>query len=123
MGIDMQILHSGFTWTMQIESEAAAQLVRLERFGRTIAGCHLTLDAIYTQASKESDGSWVHLIDTTVHVCTFDACLDLVLRTGQLKPLAHRQNLDPVEAIRSVFDGAERFLQRIAGRRSTSDSL
>src|SRR3569832_551956 len=56
MGIDMQIVYLGFAGSAQIESEAAAQLVRLERFGRCISGCHLALEAIRERAGYEVPG-------------------------------------------------------------------
>ncbi len=57
MGIDMQIVYLGFAGSAQIESEAAAQLVRLERFGRCISGCHLALEAIRRHAGYDVPGA------------------------------------------------------------------
>ncbi|MFM0514447.1 hypothetical protein [Paraburkholderia sp. RL17-373-BIF-A] len=97
MGIDMQINYFGFAASAQIESEVAAQLVRLERFGKAISGCHLAIEAVHEQ---------------TLDHPMFDAHLDLVLRTGELIPLEHRQNFDPDIAVRAAFDAAERLLER-----------
>ncbi|NYH14161.1 hypothetical protein [Paraburkholderia bryophila] len=42
----MQIVYLGFAGTSQIEAEAASQLVRLERFSKSIEGCHLAIESI-----------------------------------------------------------------------------
>ncbi|SIT43539.1 conserved hypothetical protein [Paraburkholderia ribeironis] len=116
MGIDMQIVYCGVARTTQFESEAAAQLVRLERFGRSIAGCHLALEAIRERARSDIVGAQVALTDASAERCFFHAHLDLVLRTGELVQIGHRRSLDPVEAVRRAFDAAERFLQGGAAR-------
>jgi hypothetical protein len=46
----------------------------------------------------------------------FDARLDLVLRTGELVPIEHRQSSDPDEAVQAAFDAAQRFLERHVAR-------
>ncbi|EIF30797.1 hypothetical protein BCh11DRAFT_06303 [Burkholderia sp. Ch1-1] len=112
MGIDMQIVYLGFAGSAQIESEAAAQLVRLERFGGSISGCHLALEAIHARASKDMPDARRTVPDTALNHTVFDARLDLVLRTGELVPLEHRQGPDPDRVIRAAFDAAERLLQQ-----------
>jgi hypothetical protein len=112
MGIDMQIVYLGFAGSAQIESEAAAQLVRLERFGRAISGCHLAIEAIHEYALTDISGVPRAVSDTTQNHRMFDARLDLILRTGELVPLAHQQSADPDEAVHAAFDAAERLLER-----------
>jgi hypothetical protein len=111
MGIDMQIVYLGFAGSARIESQAAAQLVRLERFGRSISGCHLALEAIHERALTDLPRARRTFPDTAPNHLLFDARLALVLRTGELLPIEHRQSPDPDEAIRAVFDAAERLLQ------------
>ena len=116
MGIDMQIVYLGFAGSAQIESEAAAQLVRLERFSRSISGCHLALEAIRERAPQDA-------MPTTAENESdrrlFDARLDLVLRTGELLPVEHRQSHDPDRAVHEAFDAAERLLERHVARSVT----
>jgi len=109
MGIDMQILYFGFAGSAQIEAEAAVQFVRLERFGKSISGCHLAIEAIRERAP---DGTSRGVFDATPNHLMFDARLDLVLRNGELVPLEHRQSADPDAAVRAAFDAAERLLER-----------
>lgn len=116
MGIDMQIVYFGFAGSARIESEAAAQLVRLERFGRFISGCHLAIEAIHERALQALPGARPGAPGRTPDPTLFDARLDLVLRTGELLPLEHRQDPDPDGAIRAAFDAAERLLDRNAAR-------
>lgn len=116
MGIDMQIVYLGFAGSAQIESEAAAQLVRLERFGRCISGCHLALEAIRERAGYGVPGVRLDVPENVSDQRLFDARLDLVLRTGELVPIDHRQSHDPDEAVRAAFDAAERFLGRRIAR-------
>lgn len=112
MGIDMQIVYLGFAGSAQIESEAAAQLVRLERFGKAISGCHLALEAIHEPALADLSGTRRVASDAAAKRRLFDARLDLILRTGELIPLAHQRNADPDDAVRAAFDSAERLLER-----------
>lgn len=112
MGIDMQIVYLGFAGSAQIESEAAAQLVRLERFGKTISGCHLAIEAVHGRALSETSGARSAAQDAMPSHLLFDARLDLVLRSGELMPLKHRQSEDPDDAVRASFDAAERLLER-----------
>jgi hypothetical protein len=116
MGIDMQIVYLGFAGSAEIESEAAAQLVRLERFGRCISGCHLALEAIRRHAGYDVPGARPDMSDNVRDQRLFDARLDLVLRTGELVPIEHRQSSDADEAVRAAFDAAERFLGRRVAR-------
>ncbi|REE18438.1 hypothetical protein B0G76_1531 [Paraburkholderia sp. BL23I1N1] len=115
-GIDMQIVYLGFTGSAQIESDAAAQLVRLERFGKSISGCHLAIEAIRGHAPNDATDIRHAVPDATVNHLMFDARLDLVLRTGELVPLEHRQSPDPDVAVKAPFDAAERLLERGATR-------
>lgn len=112
MGIDMQIVYLGFAGSAQIESEAAAQLVRLERFSRAISGCHLALEAIREHAPTDA-ASAIRGPEQRV----FDARLDLVLRSGELVPVEHRQSADADRAVHEAFDAAERMLERETARR------
>ncbi|MGC2964541.1 MULTISPECIES: hypothetical protein [unclassified Paraburkholderia] len=116
MGIDMQIVYLGFAGSAQIESEAAAQLVRLGRFGRCISGCHLALEAIRERAENDIAGARRNPSDHAPNQRLFDARLDLVLRTGELVPIEHRQSFDSDEAVRAAFDAAEWFLERHVAR-------
>jgi hypothetical protein len=119
MGIDMQIVYFGFAGTAQIESEAAAQLVRLERFCKAISGCHLAVEAIRSRASNDMvDGFDARraVSDATSDHLLFDARLDLILRTGELVPLEHQQGADADGAVRAAFDAAERMLAGGAAR-------
>lgn len=116
MGIDMQIVYFGFAGSAQIESDAAAQLVRLERFGRFISGCHLAIEAIHERALYAMPGAHQGAPRIAQSHTLFDARLDLVLRTGELVPLEHRQGPDPDGAIRAAFDAAERLLEQNAER-------
>ncbi|MDR6207980.1 hypothetical protein [Paraburkholderia graminis] len=118
MGIDMQIVYLGFAGSAQIESEAAVQLVRLERFGGCISGCHLALEAIRGRAPHDVAGARRDMSDSVPDQCLFDARLDLVLRTGELVPIEHRQSSDPDEAVRAAFDAAQRFLERHVAARA-----
>jgi hypothetical protein len=116
MGIDMQIVYFGFAGSAQIESEAAAQLVRLERFGKAISGCHLAIEAIHERAFNDIPCERRVAPETTPNHRMFDARLDLILRTGGLVPLAHQQSADPDDAVRAAFDAAERLLERGVAR-------
>ncbi|HYS66385.1 MAG TPA: hypothetical protein VEN30_21590 [Paraburkholderia sp.] len=112
MGIGMQIVYLGFAGTSQIEAGAATQLMRLERFSRSIAGCHLAIEAI--RAQPESDGTGAPAADIRYPV--FDARLDLIMRNGELVPIEHCSNVDPNIAVRAAFDVAERQLGRSPAR-------
>ncbi|CAB4052416.1 hypothetical protein [Paraburkholderia phenoliruptrix] len=119
MGIDMQIVYLGFAGSAQIESEAAAQLVRLERFSRSISGCHLALEAIRERAPQDAMRAVPTTAENESDRRLFDARLDLVLRTGELLPVEHRQSHDPDRAVHEAFDAAERLLERHVARSVT----
>lgn len=108
MGVGMQIVYLGFAGTSQIESEAATQLLRLERFSRSIAGCHLAIESI--RERPQGGGTGVPAADIRSPV--FDARLDLIMRNGDLVPIEHCLNTDPNTAVRAAFDVAERKLDR-----------
>ncbi|MGA9918751.1 MAG: hypothetical protein WBR17_40085 [Paraburkholderia sp.] len=104
----MQIVCLGFAGTSQIEGEAATQLVRLERFCRSIAGCHLAIEAIRERPGTAEAGAPAADIRCPV----FDVRLDLIMRNGELVPIEHCLNADPNIAVRTAFDVAERKLDR-----------
>jgi hypothetical protein len=108
MGVGMQIVYLGFAGTSQIEGEAATQLVRLERFSRSIAGCHLAIEAI----RERSGGARASAPATDIRRPVFDARLDLIMRNGELVPIEHCLNADPNIAVQAAFDVAERKLDR-----------
>ncbi|WP_235993728.1 hypothetical protein [Paraburkholderia solitsugae] len=104
----MQIVYLGFAGTSQIEGEAATQLVRLERFKRFIAGCHLAIEAI----RERPGGAGASAPASDIRCPVFDARLDLIMRNGELVPIEHCLNSDPNVAVRTAFDVAERKLDR-----------
>jgi hypothetical protein len=106
MGVGMQIAYLGFAGTSQIEGEAAAQLVRLERFGKSISGCHLAIEFI--RPSPERFGIDVGATDTRSPA--FDARLNLIMRDGELVPIRHCLGTDAKAAIQAAFDSAEQQL-------------
>jgi hypothetical protein len=108
MGVGMQIVYLGFAGTSQIEGEAATQLVRLERFKRFIAGCHLAIEAI----RERPGGAGASAPAGDIRCPVFDARLDLIMRNGELVPIEHCLNADPSVAVRTAFDVAERKLDR-----------
>jgi hypothetical protein len=93
MGIGMQIVYLGFAGSARIEAEAAVQLVRVERFGDRISGCHLAIEATHSSSGL-----------------VYDVRLDLVTRAGKLVPLPHCANADAETAIRAAFDAAVQAL-------------
>ncbi|WP_312892955.1 MULTISPECIES: hypothetical protein [Paraburkholderia] len=108
----MQIVYLGFVGTSQIEAEAASQLVRLERFSRSIAGCHLAIEfiraALPDQRANAQPGE--------PREPTFDARLDLTMRSGELVPIRHCVDANVQAAIRAAFDSAEEQLVRNSPR-------
>ncbi|MFM0169791.1 hypothetical protein [Paraburkholderia sediminicola] len=108
MGVGMQIVYLGFAGTSQIEGDAAMQLVRLERFSRSIAGCHLAIEAI----RERPEGAGASAPAAGIRRPVFDAWLDLIMRNGELVPIEHCVNADPNIAVRAAFDVAERKLDR-----------
>lgn len=108
MGVGMQIVYLGFAGTSQIEREAATQLLRLERFSRSISGCHLAIEAI----RERSGSSRASPPAADIRCPVFDARLDLIMRDGELVPIEHCLNADPNMAVQAAFDVAERKLDR-----------
>ena len=99
MGIGMQFAYMGFVGSAEIETEASVQLVRIDRFARRVAGCHLALEAL-----RNLDGSR-----------SYDARLDLITRDYKLIPIEHITGSDPREAVRAAFDAAVRLLEKKGG--------
>ncbi|WP_168789031.1 HPF/RaiA family ribosome-associated protein [Paraburkholderia aromaticivorans] len=112
MGVGMQIVYLGFAGTSQIEAEAASQLVRLERFSKSISGCHLAIESI--RAAPERFGADGLAGDRRSLV--FDARLDLIMRNGELVPIGHCLDPDAKAAIHAAFDSAEQQLERNSAR-------
>lgn len=108
MGVGMQIVYLGFAGTPQIEGEAATQLVRLERFSKSVAGCHLAIEAI----RERLGGAGASAPVTNIRCPVFDAQLDLIMRNGERLLIEHCSNADPNMAVRAAFDVAERKLGR-----------
>jgi len=102
MGIGMQIVYLGFCGTSQLEAEAAAQLVRLERYSRFLSDCHLAIEAVRSRSGDP----------------TYDVRLDLVTPAHDLKPIGHCSGENPEEAVRCAFDAAEKELQATANAAS-----
>jgi hypothetical protein len=111
MGIDMEVVYLGFAGSAQIESEAAAQLVRLQRFGKAISGCQLAIVAIHGRGVNDLSGARPGVPGATSNHLMFEARLELIMRTGQRVPLEHRQSADADGAIRTAFDAAARLLE------------
>jgi hypothetical protein len=99
MGIGMQIVYLGFCGTKQLESEAAAQLVRLDRYSAFVSNCHLAIEAISSQSGTP----------------TYDVRLDLITPAHDFKPIGHCSGENVEEAIRRAFDIAEKALHIAAG--------
>ncbi|MCX4145132.1 MULTISPECIES: HPF/RaiA family ribosome-associated protein [Paraburkholderia] len=112
MGVGMQIVYLGFAGTSQIEAEAASQLVRLERFSRSISGCHLAIESIRVASGRS--GADVLAGDRRSPV--FDARLDLIMRNGELVAIGHCLDTDATAAIQAAFDSAEQQLERNPAR-------
>jgi hypothetical protein len=96
MGVGMQIAYMGFVGSAEIEAEASVQLVRIDRFARFVAGCHLAIESL-----RNLDGSR-----------SYDARLDLITRDYNMIPVEHVTDSDPQEAIRAAFDAAVRLLEK-----------
>lgn len=112
MGVGMQIVYLGFAGTSHIEAEAASQLVRLERFSQSLAGCHLAIESIRAARAdyraNESAGD--------ARGPVFDARLDLIMRSGELVPIRHCLDASAEVAIKAAFDSAEEQLARNCAR-------
>jgi hypothetical protein len=96
MGVGMQIACFGFAGSAALEGEAGAELVRLERFAKRIAGCHLAIEALHDQGGR----------------ARYDARLDLITRDYGLIPVEHCTDADPNAAVHRAFDSAIRLLER-----------
>jgi hypothetical protein len=96
MGIGMQVVFLGLPGSFVLEAEASAQLVRLERFGRKISGCNLTLQALSKRSGK----------------LLYGAQLDLIALNGALLAMAQCASDDPLRAVEAAFDAAETELSR-----------
>ncbi|MGF6598726.1 nucleotide-binding universal stress UspA family protein [Paraburkholderia sp. GAS448] len=96
MGVGMQIVYLGFAGSNQLEAEAGAQFVRLERFGKFISGCHLAIEACGFRSGHR----------------LYDARLDLITRRNDLIPVERYTDEDPRIALRAAFDAAVRRLEQ-----------
>jgi hypothetical protein len=115
MGVGMQIVYLGFAGTPHIEAEAASQLVRLERFSQSIAGCHLAIESI--RAARPDYRANAQSGEPRGPM--FDARLDLIMRSGEFVPIRHCLDANAEVAIQAAFDSAEAQLARnSAGTRS-----
>lgn len=94
MGIGMQMIFLGFARSCLVEAEASVQLLRLERFGKRIAGCNLTIEALLVRFGQQD----------------YDARLDLIGRDGQIVLGPRWSDGEPNVAIRKAFDAAEKSL-------------
>ncbi|MGA7776759.1 MAG: HPF/RaiA family ribosome-associated protein [Paraburkholderia sp.] len=104
----MQIAYLGFAGTSQIESEAASRLVRLERFSRSMSGCHLAVEFIGSSPGRRG----YDMQGKDRHGPAFDARLDLIMRNGEFVAVRHCVHTDATAAIDAVFDFAEQQLER-----------
>ena len=96
MGVGMQIAYMGFVGSAEIEAEASVQLVRIDRFARFVAGCHLAIESLHNLDGSRS----------------YDARLDLITRDYNMIPVEHVTHSDPQVAIRAAFDSAVRRLEK-----------
>lgn len=108
MGVGMQIVYLGFAGTSEIEAEAASQLVRLERFSKSLADCHLAIESVHATP----DGCRIPAYADEPRGPMFDARLDLMLRSGELIPIRHCVDANAELAIRAAFGSAEEQLTR-----------
>ncbi len=91
MGVGMQVAFLDFPGSFVLEAEASAQLVRLERFGRKILGCNLTIQA-FPQSLEHR---------------LYEVQLDVITLNGALIPMPSCANDDPLRAVEAAFDAAE----------------
>ncbi|WP_347814182.1 universal stress protein [Paraburkholderia sp. BL10I2N1] len=103
----MQIVYLGFAGSNQLEAEAGAQFVRLERFGKLISGCHLAIEACGFRSGNR----------------LYDARLDLITRGNDLIPVEHCTDEDPRVALRAAFDAAVRWLEQPSADGGLADTL
>lgn len=96
MGVGMQIVYLGLlAGSAELEAEAGAQLVRVERFSGLISGCRLAIEARHAEAGQPE----------------YRVCLDLIMRNGALRPAECCIGKDANDALRMVFDEAEHKLR------------
>ncbi|WP_347814198.1 universal stress protein [Paraburkholderia sp. BL10I2N1] len=100
----MQIAYLGFAGSTQIEAEAGAQFVRLERFAKHISGCHLAIEATAAGSGHRQ----------------YEVRLILVTRTNDLIPVEHSLAEDSDVALRMAFDAAVRLVEQRIGRSGIS---
>jgi hypothetical protein len=91
MGVGMQVAFLSFPRSFVLEAEANAQLVRLERFGRKILGCNLTIQAFPHSLEHRS----------------YEVQLDVITLNGELIPMPFCASDDPLHAVEAAFDAAE----------------
>jgi hypothetical protein len=100
MGVGMQIVYFGFAASSELEAEAGAQLVRLERYSKLLTGCHLAIEALPARNGYR----------------LYDVRLELRLRDRDrhgLLPLLHCSAKAAHAAIRQVFDCADATLCKL----------
>ncbi|MEI5999015.1 hypothetical protein H3V53_17910 [Paraburkholderia bengalensis] len=98
MGIGMQIVYLGCSATAQLEAEAVAQLLRLQRFGALLSNFHLAIEALRLRSGTP----------------LYDVRLDLVTQTNELQPIGRYAAENAEEAVRCAFDAAEKTLRNAA---------
>jgi hypothetical protein len=96
MGVGMQIAYMGFVGSAEIEAEASVQLVRIDRFARLVAGCHLAIESLCNL-----DGSR-----------PYEARLDFITRDYNMIPIEPVTQCGRQVAIRAAFDSAVRLLEK-----------
>lgn len=106
MGIGMQVTFIGFARSHAIEAEASVRLVRLERVGRTVAECNLTITA-----SRHPPG---------LSHAPYTAQLDLIMRDGVEWAGSPISDDDPDRAVGAAFGAAEALLQAGLGGSSAT---
>jgi hypothetical protein len=94
MGIGMLVTFRGFARSFAIEAEASVRLVRLERFGRRVADCNLTITAL-----QFVNGTY-----------GYEAQLDLIARDGLRLPGQPFADTNPERAVMAAFHAAELLL-------------
>ena len=93
--IGMDIVYLGFSGSDSLEAEAAAQLIRLERYAAKVFGCKLAIGLTRTDRGD----------------IRYDVSLDVLMAEDSATLIGHGQNESIELAIGSAFDAAERALQ------------
>lgn len=88
----------GFSGSAAIETEAGLQLLRLERFGSLLAGCHLAIERRSAPGLPP----------------VYEIRLDLIWASQQVQPVERQESADPCFAIRAAFDLAQAAPRRAA---------